>query len=97
LDAAGEFGLEGWLSDILMFIDAVGITGEFHVVGVSLAVCQADKRLDRSLSITERGSPLNFEGVEPNSILELFHELDVAGSSRRCSRITPPVPMPRQI
>lgn len=83
-DAAGEFGLDEWLSDILAFIDAMGITGPFHVaggsLGGSLAVCVADARPGQVLSITGMGSSLNFAGVDPNGTLELFDELGVAGA-----------------
>jgi pimeloyl-ACP methyl ester carboxylesterase len=83
-DAAGEFGLDEWLSDILAFIDAMGITEPFHVVGGSLggslAVCVAEARPEQVLSVTGMGSSLNFAGVDPNGTLELFDELGVAGA-----------------
>ena len=86
-DAAGEFGLDEWLEDILAFVDALGLTTPYHVVGGSLggslAVCLAERRPEDVLSITGMGSSLNFEGVDPNGTLELFDELGVAGAFAR--------------
>lgn len=85
-DAEGDFGLDEWLSDIEAFIDALGLTEPFHVVGGSLggslAVCLAERRPDQVLSLAGVGSALNFPGTDLHGVLDMFDELGVEGSFR---------------
>jgi len=85
-DAKGDFGLDEWLSDLEAFIDALGLTQPFHVVGGSLggslAVCLAERRADQVLSLTGMGSALSFPGADLHVVLEMFDELGVEGSFR---------------
>jgi pimeloyl-ACP methyl ester carboxylesterase len=86
-DAQGEFGLDAWLADIEAFVDAVGPSGPFHVVGGSLggslAVCLAAARPEQVLSVTGIGSSLNFAGTELQGVLDMFDELGVQGAFRK--------------
>ena len=86
-DTAGEFGLDAWLSDLETFVDALGVTGPFHVVGGSLggslAVCLADARPQQVLSVTGIGSSLHFAGADLQGVLDLFAELGVPGTFRK--------------
>lgn len=85
-DAAGEFGLDEWLSDCVAVLDAQGITEPVHVVGGSLggslACCFAARYPERTLSICSIGGSLNFDGVDVDGVIPMLEELGVQGTFR---------------